>query len=318
MQGIDWDDFKFMQAIARAGSVRGAGEILRVHGSTVARHLEQLESRVGTRLFARTRRGMEITAAGAEVIEVLDRVADELEQVEQRLRIRGPRLDGSVALALPQMLASHLVIPHLEELLRQADIRLALRTGPALEALQRGEADLALLMTDDPPQDLIGRPLGAIMATAYATAEVVDAISAGQAVPWIGPADPGSLSARARKRYFASLTQGIEIDDPQVRLAAVEAGLGTGLLPCLLADPRPALHRAPGMEPLVAGEAWLFFRPESRGIAVIQTVSAFLQSLFERNRERLDGSTDRPPPAQSAEPARRVRKRRTKREKSHE
>ncbi len=289
MPGIDWEDFKFMQAIARAGSVRGAGELLQVHGSTVARHLEQLERRVGTRLFARTRRGMEITAAGAEVIEVLDRVADELEQVEQRLRLRGPRLDGSVVLALPALLASHLIVPYLDELLRQADIRLSLRTGPALEALQGGEADLALLLTDDPPQDLVGRPLGAVMATAYATPGVVEALTAGHSVPWIGPADPGSLSARARKRYYAHLAQGLEVDDSQVRLAVLVAGLGIGLLPCLLGDDGPTLQRVPGMEPLVAGEAWLFFRPESRGIAVIQSVTAFLQNLFERYRERLEG-----------------------------
>lgn len=297
-QQIDWDDFKFVQAVARAGSVRGAGELLRVHGSTVARHLDQLERRVGQRLFARTRRGMEITPAGAEVIEVLDRVAGELEQVERRLRSRGPRLDGHVGLAFSPVLGGHLVVPHLGDLLGQTGINVTLSAAPPLAALQAGAVDLALLVTDDPPGDLIGRPLGAVMCCAYGSAACLRRLDRGEPVNWVGQSDPESLSVRVHAQHFAALPPALDIEDVGLRMAALKAGLGIGLLPCLVADHVPELRRAGAMQPLVAGEAWLFFRPESRGVPVLQAVSSFLRNLFDRHRDRLEGRVAAPPTGQ--------------------
>lgn len=293
---MDWDDFKFVQAVAQTGSVRRAGDLLKVHGSTVARRLDQLERRVGTRLFARTPRGMEITAAGEQIIELLDRVATELDQVERSLKSRGPALTGPVSLAVPPVLAADLVVPHLGELYRaHPDIELVLPTGPALDILQHGGADLALWMTDDPPEDLIGRPLATMMGCAYATAGYLHAVAgdAGRdSGRWVGNQNPSSLSARVRVRHFPDLPLGLRLDDVGLRLAALEAGLGIGLLPCHLGDRSRKLTRADAMQPVRLGEVWLFIRPESRGIARIQAVSGFLQDLFARQRQRLEGIRD--------------------------
>lgn len=287
---IDWDDFKFMQAVAQTGSVRAAGELLRVHGSTVARHLDQLERRVGTRLFDRTPRGMEITPSGSEVIEVLDRVAEELEHVERSLSARGPALQGPVALAASSGLAGDLLLPHLDEFFaRHPDIELAVSTGPALETLQGGAADLAVWLTDDPPEDLIGRPLGTVMACAYASPDCLVRVAAGAGARWVGNADPVSLSARIRMRYFPDLPLGLQLDDVALRATALEAGLGVGLLPCHLGDARPGLVRSGSLEPVRQGEVWLFTRRESRGVGSIQAVSAYLQELFARLQRRLEG-----------------------------
>ena len=288
---MDWDDFKYVQAVAQTGSVRRAGELLNVHGSTVARHLDHLERRVGTRLFARTPQGMEITASGAQVIEVLDRVASELDQVERSLKSRGPLLTGPVALAAPATLAGDLVIPMLEELYRDhPEIELALPTGRALDVLQRGEADLALWMTDDPPEDLIGRPLATVMACAYGAPVYLRALEDGARQGcWVGSAEAASLSERLRVRHFPELPLGLRLDDLMLRAAALEAGLGIGMLPCHLGDGRVRLTRAGPMEPVREGEVWLFTRPEARGVKRIQAVSAFLQDLFARHRPRLEG-----------------------------
>lgn len=293
---MDWDDFKFVQAVAQTGSVRSAGDLLKVHGSTVARRLDQLERRVGTRLFARTARGMKITPSGKQIIELLDRVAAELDQVERSLKSRGPALTGPVALAVPPGLAGDLVIPHLNELYREhPDLELALPAGPGLENLEQGRADLALWMTDDPPEDLIGRPLATVMACAYATPAYLHLLEDGLADGggrWVGSDDPASASARVRVRHFPRLALGLTLDDLVLRSAALEAGLGVGLLPCPMGDRSPALTRAGAMEPIRLGEVWLFSRPDTRGVARIQAVSAFLQDVFARHRHELEGIRD--------------------------
>lgn len=288
---MDWDDFKFVQAVAQTGSVRAAGELLRVHGSTVARHLDALERRVGTRLFARTPRGMEITPAGAEVIEVLDRVAGELDHVERSLRARGPVLKGPVSLAAPAWLVAELVVPSLHDLYGQyPDLELALVTAPALAVLQRGEADMALWLTDDPPEDLIGRPLGTVMTCAYAAPGYLQALEHGrEPARWIGNAEATSLSTRVQVRHFPDVLLGLRLEDLGLRAGALETGLGIGLLPCHVGDARAGLVRAGSMEPVRQGEVWLFTRPEARGVARIQAVSVFLQKLFRRHRRQLEG-----------------------------
>ncbi len=289
---MDWDDFKFVQAVARSGSVRGAGELLRVHGSTVARHLDALERRVGTKLFSRTSRGMELTAAGAEVIEVLDRVAEELEQVERRLQSQGPGLAGVVALALPATVAGELVIPVLDSFhSAHPEIELTLLTGPALAHLESGAADMALWVTDEPPEHLIGRPLGAVMAAVYGTAEYLAALEPEadpQPARWVGPSDPASLSEKLRCRHYRAVPLGLRVQDPLLVGRALQLGQGLGVLPCFAGDALPELRRAP-VEPVRQAEAWLFTRPEARGMARIQAVSAFLQQQFADHQARLTG-----------------------------
>ncbi|MDZ7670432.1 MAG: LysR family transcriptional regulator [Gammaproteobacteria bacterium] len=287
---MDWDDFKFVQAVARTGSVRGAGELLRVHGSTVVRRLDQLERRLSTRLFVRTPGGMEITTAGAEVIEALDRVAGELEQVERRLSVRGTVPMGPVVLAADAALATEFLIPQLPSLFEaHADVHLVLAVFQALEKLQRGEADMVLMVTDDPPGDLIGRPLGPVMVCAY------EATSGRSAMPrWIGSTEAESLSARCRAGYFPDLPAGLVVEDQLLCSRVLETGLGVGLLPCYLGDAHPHLVRAGTMEPEAEGQVWLFTRPDSRGLSNIRVLSTFLQKLFAGHRHRLSG-TGQPP-----------------------
>jgi DNA-binding transcriptional LysR family regulator len=296
---MDWDDFRYLQAIARTGSVRSAGELLQVHGSTVARRLDQLEQRIGAKLFARTSHGMEMTAAAAGVMGALQQVAAELERVERSLQSEGPAT-GPVSVALPRVMALRLVIPSLSDLYRlHPGIDVAVQSESALQRLQAGAVDVALCITDDPPQELIGRPLGGLSACAYAVPDYLEhceQMDHSAAARWVGPDDPGSLSATVRARYFPTLPQGLRVEDPELQAAALLAGYGVGLLPCYLGDETPGLARVGSVEPLREGEVWLFTRPESRGVTRIQAVSAFLQDVFAALRQALEGGAARGAP----------------------
>jgi DNA-binding transcriptional LysR family regulator len=284
---VDWDDFKFLQTVARSGSVRGAGEHLGVHPSTVTRHIEQLEQRLGTRLFARTRRGMEITSAGAAVIEALDRVAAELERVELSLQSRGPELRGTVRVSLPGSVAARLLIPNLGAFLgAHPDIDLVLGEASGPEALQRGEADLALCCTDSPPGELVGRLLGTLSACAYGAG------AAAERIPrrWIGDADPATVAGRIRARSFPDCVPGMMVAEEALLVAALRAGLGVGVLPCYVGDDADGLSRLGGVAPARLVELWLFSRPETRGIARVQALSGYLLSLFAGLQDRLSGT----------------------------
>ena len=60
---MNWDDLRFFLALSREGSVSGAGRVLGVKHTTVARRIQALEQHMGTRLFDRSRSGYSMTQA---------------------------------------------------------------------------------------------------------------------------------------------------------------------------------------------------------------------------------------------------------------
>ena len=74
-------------------------------------------------------------------------------------------------------------------------------------------------------------------------------------------------------------------------VAALEAGVGVGILQCVVGDTNPRLRRiAP-----FGGEThlWLLTHPQLRGAARIMTFMAFLRELIARDRDLFEGRRPR-------------------------
>ena len=61
---LDWEDIKFLGAVASHRTVRATAKQLNVHHSTVSRRIESLEHAAQTRLVFRTTEGYCLTEAG--------------------------------------------------------------------------------------------------------------------------------------------------------------------------------------------------------------------------------------------------------------
>jgi len=57
---IDWDDFRFVLAIVRGGSVSAAAKQLSVDHATVIRRVDRLERHLSAKLFDRRKTGYQI------------------------------------------------------------------------------------------------------------------------------------------------------------------------------------------------------------------------------------------------------------------
>ena len=75
---LSWDDFRYVKAIAEARSLAGAGEHLGVNHSTVFRRLGQIEQHLGSRLFERGRAGYALTPCGTEMVDLAERMFQEI------------------------------------------------------------------------------------------------------------------------------------------------------------------------------------------------------------------------------------------------
>jgi hypothetical protein len=67
---LSWDDFRYVKAIADTRSLGGAATELGVNHSTVFRRLAQIEERLGSRLFERSRAAYALTPCGEEMVRL--------------------------------------------------------------------------------------------------------------------------------------------------------------------------------------------------------------------------------------------------------
>jgi len=291
---MDWDDLNYVAALAEAGSVRRAGARLGVHGATVARRVERLEAQLRIRLFARTRRGMEITAAGQRVLEVQQRCAALLTGLADELLAEGAAVSGTVVLHLPSGLALGWILPRFAGFAeRYPEVRVALELDDAGQTeLVPGAAAAVLRVTANPPDQLVGRRLGPLALCAYqAKGWVGPEASEAPQTGWLVGPPPASAGLWQSGASGAGASLGARVDcaDVATQAQAAAAGLGIAVLPCVLGDSWPGLERVRPAMPVVGADVWLLSHPDSRGIARLQALLGYLLEIWREDAARLGG-----------------------------
>ncbi len=284
MHGLDWDDLKVVMSVAAEGSVRRAAVALGKHHTTVTRRMDQLEKRLGVVLFDRTATGLRLNEHGLSVVTRARRVADEVEDLERNLLGLDQRLEGRVRLTLPEVVASHLLMTELAQFCDQHP-EITLEFVPPHEALdiRKRDADVAVRVTDRPPEHLVGRSLGRFAVAPYVHR------SASEPYGWIGAASGDGVDADWHDRFCPGASVIMRCNNLAVRLAAVQAAAGVAILPCALADPHDELRRLTVSAPLDGGEIWLLTHPDLRNAARVRALMTHLTEVFAQQQDVLLG-----------------------------
>src|SRR3954471_22355962 len=96
MPGFEWDDLRYVLAVANAGSLAGAARSLGVHHTTVLRRVAAFEKRLGLRLFERLPTGYVLTAGGEELIAAARHIDDTVTTLGRKLAGQDLRLSGTI------------------------------------------------------------------------------------------------------------------------------------------------------------------------------------------------------------------------------
>lgn len=97
--------FRYVDEVARCGSIRKAAEQLNVTSSAVNRRIMDLEEELGAALFERRARGVRLTAAGEVFVNFLRGQEGDVERMKSQLEdLKGLRR-GTVRIACSQALA---------------------------------------------------------------------------------------------------------------------------------------------------------------------------------------------------------------------
>ena len=96
-------------AIVRAGSLRGAATMLGIKPSTVSHQLKALEDQIGSPLFIRTTRSLNLTDAGRALAQSSGPAFDQLTDGMESARTAGHAARGKLRLAIPDF-SDHLLV----------------------------------------------------------------------------------------------------------------------------------------------------------------------------------------------------------------
>ncbi len=282
---MDWESLKYFAAVARAGSLSGAGKALSVQHSTVLRRIAALEAELGRRLVERRADGYGLTPEGQALLADLEPVEEQLATLTRRLAGRDLRLEGAVRIASVALLT-----PRLSEAVRlirerHPGVRLHLAASPNLVSLARHETDIALRITRAPPEALVGRRITSVAYGVYGAPELDEA-----SADWIGYDDVRAQLPPAEWLEQTAPAERIVLrtNNSTAMLEMAKAGLGLAVLPCYAADGAPGLRRF-RLTPDFGLGLWHLVHADLRHAPRVRAVLDALWSVFSAQRAAFEG-----------------------------
>lgn len=166
---MDWDKLRVFHAVAEAGSLTHAGEILNLSQSAVSRQISALEESLGVPLFHRHARGLMLTEQGEQLYQTAKEIFAKLAMAEAMLVEGRETPKGPLKLTTTVAFGSQWLTPRLKSFLElYPDITLTLILDDDDLDLSMREADVAIRMSPERQPDLIQRHLTTISTSLYA------------------------------------------------------------------------------------------------------------------------------------------------------
>ena len=267
---LDWDDLRMLLAILRAGSFLGGSRALEISHSTASRRIAALEETLGVQLLERTPDGLLPTAAGEHVRELAERAEADMLALRRTIAGQDMRLHGTVRVAMPYLLATYLLMPAFAEFARRyPDITLELVASYEHADLLRREADVAIRVTNAPPQSAVGRRIATLETALYVARK-----SKATAPPYVG-LDDGRPVPRWYHEHAPGAPLGVRVNDYPLAIEAVRAGMGAAALPVCVAERQTGLRRLAPLPEQDVG-LWVLTHADLRRTARIRALLDWL------------------------------------------
>ncbi len=275
---------------ARQRSFKLAADELYLTPSAVSHQMKELEEALGVPLFVRKSRSLELTAAGATLLEEIGPLLSALDRTLAQVTRRSGR--RALRILLPPFFASELFIPQLTGFCadhREIDIQID--TRDPRPSLHPQSADVSILLADAEPQGVQASRLFTLSLTAACAPQHAAAVAGlGSAVlremplivhrprpyAWASWAEQVGLEAPEPKNL-------IELDTMYAVVRAAERGIGVALVPSRLCE---AWFRSGSLVPIFATELvtadtyFLVSRPKDASKPEIRALTTWALSQF--------------------------------------
>jgi len=251
---MDWDKLRIFHAVADAGSLTHAGEVLHLSQSAVSRQVRALEESLNATLFHRHARGLILTEQGELLFDATSAMTRRLDTAEARIRDSSEEVFGELKVTTTIGFGTLWLVPRLPALYeRYPDLTIDLNLEERVLDLPMREADVAIRMKEPSQADLIRRRLMAVHMRLYATPEYLDKNGTPQAITDLSKhrlicqntssfqVSAGAMLVQELMAY--NVPSMLTVNNYFGVLQGVISNLGIGVLPNYLIEDFPALER---------------------------------------------------------------------------
>ncbi len=278
---MDWNYFKYIEAIAVSGTLSEAAKVLKIDQSTLTRNLQRLERDTGTKIFRKQGKGYVPTLEGTDIV----RKAKEMKALEAACALGKSGRRRVAVTSLDSFLTKYLLKAPLD-----FDFDLEFIESNRRLDLSRREADIAIRFTKPEKGDYVIRELCKIGHAIYARKNET------------------YYEELAKNRWAALnddfhriedtqwLRRSIEGFSPSFRTTSyhqivglIENGRCLGVLPCYWGDDREDFTRFHSGKPLFQKSVWLVIHRESIYQPEIKTFKEWLLNRVKTDKAILTG-----------------------------
>ena len=252
----DWDDLRYVLAVAEEGTLSAAARRLGVNHATVLRRIAAYEAATGAALFDKTGRGYVLPPDRLRILEAAREVDRAVQTVARLMQgVRAP-LTGDVRITSTDSFCQVLLPPILAQIALQApDLTVTLLSSNTHVDMGKTVAEITVRPTTRLPDDLIGVHAANLGFSLFrAVTAVGDDGTAVATTPWLRLA--GAMERTVPGRWMAENLRADQIGDGADSFLSLRemaaAGRGLAILPSYLGHGdtrlRPVLGQLPPME----------------------------------------------------------------------
>jgi DNA-binding transcriptional LysR family regulator len=286
---LNWDHFRYMIAVADSGSVSRASVALNVSHATVLRAINRLEDELQLRLFDHVKTGYRLTSDGEDILENARLMHSNVQQIVRKAKSRDTVPSGPLNIITPDPSLFDMM-PVFKAFTAQFEqITINTLSGTITKPLDfiEQQVDLLIIVSNTPPEALVGRQLGHVQFGAYVHKDYPleesfsNATTALNWITWSQTRDSGDELLLYQQQFL--LHDGIatqivmNASTHHDALQAVHAGMGAAFLrkPIVADD----LIEVPLKKPFRDWGIWVLTHPDFR---TASRVTAFTRFLADR------------------------------------
>lgn len=172
---FNWDRLRVFRLVAEAHSMTAAAKTLGESTPTVSRRINDLERELATKLFQRSKRGVELTASGKRLMDLVQQMQGLVENVGEQVAETDKTVAGAIKIKASDGLGPHWIARHLPKFHRSLpNIQVDLEIGLATDEVVERHADLAIVFEKPTHPEIISQRLGTLHYIGYASKAYIE------------------------------------------------------------------------------------------------------------------------------------------------
>lgn len=277
---IEWNDLQLLLVIADTGYVADTAAKLAIDPTTITRRLKRLEKRTGMKLVERIKGGV-VLSEDCERLVTLARAMDR--ELENAFPEAGEEtgLHGTVRIAMTDFLVDLLVSDLTEWQRQHPGLLLDISESYARRSLDNREADIAVRITEQPNEGLVGIRHQGLQFSLYGLRKHKRRADGGW--PWISWNLPQSPHDEWIRSYDPKGRIVMRTGAVPSQATFANRGVGVAVLPDAYVRGQPSLSNLMKIETVWEQPLWVLTHAELRNVPRVQQTMRVISSSIGRS-----------------------------------